>query len=25
VAQIKSYVEQVILGHVPGMTLDEAG
>ena len=22
-AQIKSYVEQVILGHVPGMTLDE--
>ena len=23
VAQIKSYVEQVILGHVPGMTLDE--
>ncbi len=21
--QIKSYVEQVILGHVPGMTLDE--
>jgi regulator of protease activity HflC (stomatin/prohibitin superfamily) len=23
-AQIKSYVEQVILGHVPGMTLDEA-
>src|SRR5260370_14957473 len=24
VAQIKSYVEQVILGHVPRMTLDEA-
>src|ERR1700675_495960 len=24
VAQIKSYVEQVILGHVPGTTLDEA-
>ena len=23
VAQIKSYVEQVILGHVPGMTLDD--
>jgi regulator of protease activity HflC (stomatin/prohibitin superfamily) len=23
IAQIKSYVEQVILGHVPGMTLDE--
>src|SRR5271155_5824365 len=23
VAQIQSYVEQVILGHVPGMTLDE--
>src|ERR1700712_2307319 len=23
VAQIKSYVEQVILGHVPSMTLDE--
>jgi regulator of protease activity HflC (stomatin/prohibitin superfamily) len=23
VAQIKAYVEQVILGHVPGMTLDE--
>ena len=23
VAQMKSYVEQVILGHVPGMTLDE--
>ena len=23
VSQIKSYVEQVILGHVPGMTLDE--
>src|SRR6202522_3952697 len=23
VAQIKGYVEQVILGHVPGMTLDE--
>ena len=23
VAQIKSYVEQVVLGHVPGMTLDE--
>jgi regulator of protease activity HflC (stomatin/prohibitin superfamily) len=23
-AQIKSYVEQVILGHLPGMTLDEA-
>ena len=23
VAQIKSYVEQVILGHVPGLTLDE--
>jgi regulator of protease activity HflC (stomatin/prohibitin superfamily) len=23
VVQIKSYVEQVILGHVPGMTLDE--
>ena len=23
VAQIKSYIEQVILGHVPGMTLDE--
>src|ERR1700758_2990654 len=23
VAQIKSYVEQVILGHVPGMSLDE--
>jgi regulator of protease activity HflC (stomatin/prohibitin superfamily) len=23
VEQIKSYVEQVILGHVPGMTLDE--
>jgi regulator of protease activity HflC (stomatin/prohibitin superfamily) len=22
-AQIKSYVEQVVLGHVPGMTLDE--
>ena len=22
-AQIKSYVEQVILGHVPGMTLDD--
>jgi regulator of protease activity HflC (stomatin/prohibitin superfamily) len=22
-AQIRSYVEQVILGHVPGMTLDE--
>src|SRR5947209_7953537 len=22
-AQIKAYVEQVILGHVPGMTLDE--
>ena len=21
--QIKAYVEQVILGHVPGMTLDE--
>ena len=24
VEQIRSYVEQVILGHVPGMTLDEA-
>lgn len=23
VAQIKAYVEQVVLGHVPGMTLDE--
>ena len=23
IAQIKAYVEQVILGHVPGMTLDE--
>ncbi|MEP6868783.1 MAG: SPFH domain-containing protein, partial [Novosphingobium sp.] len=23
VAQIKSYVEQVVLGHVPGMTLDD--
>src|ERR1700683_5659254 len=23
IAQIQSYVEQVILGHVPGMTLDE--
>eukprot|EP01042_Synura_sphagnicola_P028385 gene28385-36621_t len=23
VAQIQSYVEQVVLGHVPGMTLDE--